>query len=81
MLPASAMLSGWVHGAASQGSRLREGGEGGGGEGEGGGEGGGAASPPARVCAREVRVVVVKVKVVVKVGAPRHLRLAFARGR
>ena len=62
------MLSGWVHGAASPGSHLREGGEGGGGEGEGGGGdgaggdgGGGAATPPARGCAREVVVVVVVV--------------------
>src|SRR3981189_88626 len=55
MLPASATLSGWVHGAAS---------------------------PPARVCAREVvEMAVVGTVVVVEVVEPRHLRLAFARGR
>jgi hypothetical protein len=38
-------------------------------------------SPPARGCAREVEVEVVCVPVVVVVVVPRHLRLAFARGR
>jgi hypothetical protein len=43
--------------------------------------GGGAASPPARVCAREVTVLVLVVDAVMTVVGPRHLRLAFARGR
>jgi hypothetical protein len=49
--------------------------------GAGGSGGGGAMSPPARGCAREVEVEVVCVPVVVVVVVPRHLRLAFARGR
>jgi hypothetical protein len=39
------------------------------------------ASPPARVCVREVTVVVAVMKVVVEVVGPHHLWLAFARGR
>jgi hypothetical protein len=39
------------------------------------------ASPPARICAKEVTVVVAVMKVVVEVVGPHHLRLAFARGR
>jgi hypothetical protein len=40
-----------------------------------------AASPPSRVCAREVTVVVAVMKEAAEVVGPRHLRLAFARGR
>jgi hypothetical protein len=39
------------------------------------------ASPPSRVCAREVVVVVLVLEVEVVGVRPRHLRLAFARGR
>jgi hypothetical protein len=56
---------------------LSEGGDGGGGDGGDGG-GGGAMSPPARVCVREVAVVVVVMKVAVEVVGPCHLRLGFA---
>jgi hypothetical protein len=64
-------------GGVTSGSRLRKGGDGGG---DGGG-GGGTASPLTRVCMREVRVVMVMMKVMVVVVGPRHLRLAFVRGR
>ena len=49
--------------------------------GAGGSGGGGALSSLAHGCAREVEVGVVMMKVVVVVVGPRHLRLAFARGR